>query len=169
MGTRIGGVDALNGTGQGGVGMSGGLMDAAMMAAGGLDLLAPGAGQVAQTGIKLANRAIQYGGEVAGIMTQGTLDTFLPFGGSKLAQSNWLTRIVGGVAGAAPALPNVAGQPSQPSAEQVAGQPNPQGGNAAAAVQGNTYNANITNNAPRDEAGAGRDALAVWSAQGPGM
>jgi hypothetical protein len=38
-----------------------------------------------------------------------------------------------------------------------------------AAPQGNTYNANITNNQARDEGGTGRDALAVWKNQGPRM
>jgi hypothetical protein len=80
-------------------------------------------GQAAATGIKLANRAIQFGGQVAGIMTQGWMETFLPTGGSELAQNSWLTRIVGGLAGAAPALPNVAGgkggeNPLQPNQVQ---------------------------------------------------
>ena len=119
---QYGGVTPASGTGQGGVGMTpGGTLDTAMgVAASGLDLLAPGAGQAAQTGIKLANRAIQYGGQVAGIATQGLMETFLPTGGSELANNNWITRLVGGLAGAAPALPNVAGKGSQPKPEDVA-------------------------------------------------
>lgn len=173
--TQIGGVGGLQGTGKGGgPGMTqGGMVDTALSAATtGLDMLAPGAGQAAQVGIKLANRAIQFGGQAVGIGVQGALDTFLPFGGSKLAQSNWLTRIVGGVAGAAPALPNMAGKSSQPTPQQAANvDPNTtqhgQGGGQPPG--GNTYTANITNNQPRDEAGAGRDALAMWQNQGPGM
>jgi hypothetical protein len=59
--------------------------------------------------MKLANRAIQFGGQAAGIGVQGLMDTFLPTGGSELAQNNWLTRIAGAVGAAAPALPNLAG------------------------------------------------------------
>lgn len=69
----------------------------------------PGLGQAAQTGMKLANRAIQYGGQLAGIGVQGLMETFLPTGGSELANNGWLPRIIGGIAGAAPQLPNVAG------------------------------------------------------------
>ena len=59
-------------------------------------------------------------------MAQGALDTWIPFGGSKLAQNSWLAKIVGGIAGAGPALPNVAGKssqggaPGQPATEQAA-------------------------------------------------
>lgn len=71
--------------------------------------MAPGAGQAAQIGVKLANRAIQYGGQVAGIAASGLFETLLPTGGSELANKNWLTRIAGGIAGARPAIPNLAG------------------------------------------------------------
>ena len=79
------------------------------MAASALDVMAPGAGQAAQVGVKLANRAIQYGSQVAGIAASGLMETFLPTGGSELANKNWLTRIAGGIAGARPAIPNLAG------------------------------------------------------------
>lgn len=69
----------------------------------------PGVGQAAQTGLQLANRAIAYGGQVAGILAGGLMETFLPTGGSELANHNWFTRIAGGLAGARPALPNTAG------------------------------------------------------------
>lgn len=69
----------------------------------------PGLGQAAQTGMKLANRAIQYGGQLAGIGVQGLMETFLPTGGSELANNGWGPRLIGALAGAAPALPNVAG------------------------------------------------------------
>ena len=62
-----------------------------------------------ETAIKLGERGIEYGAQVAGIATQGLLETFLPAGGSELASNNWLTRIVGGIAGAAPAMANLAG------------------------------------------------------------
>lgn len=110
-GTRIGGLAPPSGTGRGGVGIqSGGMIDMAIQAGGaGLDMLAPGAGQAAQMGIKLGTRAVEYAGQAAGIGVQGLMETFLPTGGSELANSNWITRIAGGIAGAAPALPNMAG------------------------------------------------------------
>lgn len=74
--------------------------------------MAPGAGQAAQVGIKLANRAIQYGAQVAGIGASGLMETFLPRGGSELANKSWLTKIAGGIAGARPAIPNLAAVPA---------------------------------------------------------
>lgn len=110
--TRIGGLAPVGGSGGGGIGIqSGGLVDMAIQAGGmGLDMMAPGAGQAVQMGIKLGSRAIEYAGQAAGIGVQGLMETFLPTGGSELANSNWLTRIAGGLAGAAPALPNMAGK-----------------------------------------------------------
>ena len=110
--TRIGGLAPVGGSGSGGIGIqSGGLVDMAIQAGGmGLDMMAPGAGQAAQMGIKLGARAAEYAGQAAGIGVQGLMETFLPTGGSELANSNWLTRIAGGLAGAAPALPNMAGK-----------------------------------------------------------
>ncbi|WAY18392.1 hypothetical protein OF855_24455 [Mycolicibacterium fortuitum] len=172
--TQYGGITPAGGSGQGGVGMSGGgalgmAMDAGGMA---LDLMAPGAGQAAQTGIKLANRAIQYGGQVAGIGAQGLMETFLPFGASELANNNWLTRIVGGLAGAAPAIPNAAGKSSQPTADQVANvDPNTtQHGQGANPGPGNTYNVQI-DAANREPQGIAKDF--EWHTSqanaGPGM
>ncbi|MEC4836883.1 phage tail tape measure protein [Mycobacteroides chelonae] len=152
-GSRIGGVEPSSGSGKGGVGMTpGGTLDTAMgMAASGLDLLAPGAGQAAQTGMKLANRAIEYGGQVAGIGVQGLMDTFLPTGGSELASKSWATKILGGIAGAAPALPNMAGKATAEKNPRQ-GDPNAQGG------QGKGGDTNITvNNNRATEDGTGRD------------
>lgn len=97
--------------GGGGLGItSGGTLDMALQAgAMGLDALAPGAGQAASTGIKLASRAIQQAGQVAGIGVQGLMETFLPTGASELANNSWFTRIAGSFAAMAPALPNIAG------------------------------------------------------------
>lgn len=127
--TRIGGLAPVGGSGGGGIGIqSGGLVDMAIQAGGmGLDMMAPGAGQAAQLGIKLGARAAEYAGQAAGIGVQGLMETFLPTGGSELANSNWLTRIAGGLAGAAPALPNMAGkgqggQLENPNGEQGQGQ-----------------------------------------------
>ncbi len=127
--TRIGGLAPVGGSGSGGVGIqSGGLIDMAIQAGGmGLDMMAPGAGQAAQMGIKLATRAAEFGGQAAGIGVQGLMETFLPTGGSELANNNWLTRIAGGLAGAAPALPNMAGKGQGGNLENPNGEQGAQG------------------------------------------
>lgn len=164
-GQQYGGVTPASGSGRGGVGMTeGGTLDTAMsMAASGLDLLAPGAGQAAQTGMKLANRAIQYGGQVAGIGVQGLMDAFLPTGGSELANKSWITKIVGGIAGAAPALPNMAGKSTAPQNQN-------QDPNAPSQQGGNTTNITV-NNQRATEDGTGRDIAYHQMAQNqaPGM
>ncbi|AVP42319.1 tape measure protein [Mycobacterium phage Misha28] len=143
------------GSGSGGIGMDGGGALGMAVQAGGmaLDAMAPGAGQAAQTGVKLINRAIEYGGRVAAIGAQGLMETFLPTGGSDLANNNWITRIAGGLAGAAPALPNLAGQASQQRKDidpQAAAQ-----GQVQPKQGGDT---NITvNNQRATEDGTGRD------------
>jgi hypothetical protein len=168
--TRIGGLAPASGTGSGGIGMTGGgALDTAISAgAAGLDMLAPGAGQAAATGSKLVNRAVEYGGQVFGIGVQGAMEAFLPTGGSELANNNWLTRIVGGIAGAAPALPNLAGK--SPAAEDVSGI------DPAAAAQGQVVpkggDTHITvNNQRANEDGTGRDIAYHQMAAnaGPGM
>ena len=157
LGTLRGGMD------------SGGALGVAMQAGGmALDAMAPGAGQAAQTGMKLVNRAIQYGGQVAGIGAQGLMETLLPTGGSELANNNWLTRIVGGIAGAAPALPNLAGKGTQPP---LNGSQNPNDPNAAQPnASGNTTNITVNNNR-QSEDGTGRDIAHLLNAQysAPGM
>ncbi|AIM40962.1 tape measure protein [Mycobacterium phage Squirty] len=143
------------GSGSGGIGMDGGGALGMAVQAGGmaLDALAPGAGQAAQTGVKLINRAIEYGGQVAAIGAQGLMETFLPTGGSDLANNNWITRIAGGIAGAAPALPNLAGQASQQRKDidpQATGQGQTQ------VNQGGDTNITV-NNQRATEDGTGRD------------
>lgn len=109
-------------------GLGGLPMEAAMTATAGLDLLAPGASQAAQMGIKLANRTIAYGGQLAAIGVGGLMETFLP-NNSPLADpsKSWLGKIAAGIAGASPALPNTAGgqtAPAQtPVPQQQQGQP----------------------------------------------
>jgi hypothetical protein len=134
--TQIGGVGPPaggGGGGPGGVGLTpGGTLDSAIgAAAAGLDVIAPGAGQAAQMGIKLANRAIQYGGQLAAIGVSGLMETFLPTGGSELANNSWFTKIAGGLAGGIPSIPNTAGgkggqgtdQPQPPLTPNQAQQP----------------------------------------------
>lgn len=139
------------------------------MQAGGmaLDMMAPGAGQAAQMGMKLLNRTIEYGGQAAGIAAGGLMETFLPTGGSDLANNNWLTRIMGGLAGAAPALPNLAGGKgkAQPPLDGQQGQAGQQG-------QGGVQigDINVTNQRPTED-GTGRDIAYHLNNQysGPGM
>ncbi|MGV0634498.1 tape measure protein [Mycolicibacillus trivialis] len=150
--------------GEGFQGASGLPMQAAMMATQGLDLLAPGTSQAAQVGMQLANRAIGYGGQVAGIGVGGLLETLLP-SGSNLANfgNSWVGRLASGFAGARPALPNMAGQQAPP---MQGGQDGQQPGQAQ--QQGDT---NITvNNNRMTEDGQGRDIASHLQAMyaGPG-
>ncbi|WP_220457772.1 hypothetical protein, partial [Vibrio marinisediminis] len=76
------------------------------------------------------NRAIQYGGQVAGIAVQGLMETFLP-NGSPLAdiQGGWLGRVAGAVGGMAAAAPNLAGafgQALQSKPQEPGGKPGAQ-------------------------------------------
>lgn len=166
--TRIGGVEPASGTGSGGIGITpGGTLDTALgVAASGADLLAPGAGQAAQTGVKLASRAIQFGGQAAGIGVMGAMDALLPTGGSELANKSWLTKALGGLAGAAPAIPNVAGKKTAPPNPNQS-DPNAQGGGGQ---NGNTTNITVNNNRATED-GTGRDIDFHQQQQnmGPGM
>jgi hypothetical protein len=66
-------------------------------------------------GIQEMNAAIGAGGKAIGAGVGGLLQTFGPgqFAQSKLAQSGWVDKIVGGITGAQPQLPNMAGQTHQ--------------------------------------------------------
>lgn len=99
-----------SGGGGGFAGLGGLPLQAAMTATAGLDMLAPGAGEAAQIGIQLANRAAGYAGQLAGIGVGGLLETLLPHD-SPLADpgKSWVGKIASGFAGARPALPNQAG------------------------------------------------------------
>ena len=148
--TATGGIAYPAAPGGGGIGVGGGLMDGAMMAAGGLDMLAPGAGQAAQTGMKLANRAIQFGSQVAGIGVSGLMETFLP-SGSPLGSigNSWFGKAAGAIASARPALPNTAAQQAPPNPNaQAAGQQ--QGGKGDTNIELNYTNQQAT----EDRAGA---------------
>jgi hypothetical protein len=114
----------------------------------------------AQVGIELANRAVAFGGQAASIGVSGLMETFLPSGDSADASigNSWLGRIAGGLAGARPATPNVAGQ--APTAEQKAqgqesGQPQTQQG---AGQNGEQVGVKIENyNVTKGEDRAGQD------------
>ena len=68
------------------------------------------AAAAAQIAIDEINRAIQFGGQVAGIAVSGLMETFLP-NESPLADigGGWLGRVAGAVAGVSAATPNLAG------------------------------------------------------------
>lgn len=169
--TRIGGLAPVGGSGGGGIGIqSGGLVDMAIQAGGmGLDMMAPGAGQAAQLGIKLGARAAEYAGQAAGIGVQGLMETFLPTGGSELANSNWLTRIAGGLAGAAPALPNMAGKGQGGNLENPNGEQGGQqqgGQNPGLNIEKLEYN---NQNATEDRAGKDLTYHLAQQYAAPGM
>lgn len=143
----LGGQPYPAGPAGGGVGMGGLAMDAAMLATSGLDMMAPGAGAAAKIGIQVANRTAKYMGQNAGILVGGFLDTITPAGDNPKASigNSWFGKIAGGIAGAAPAIPNIAGgkgkQPPGPM-QGPGGQP------GAGGAAGNTINntLNQTNN-----------------------
>jgi hypothetical protein len=145
-----GGAPPAPNPGGGGVGMTpGGTLETAMnLGAGALDVLAPGAGQAAATGMKLANRAIQYAGQVAGIGVSGLMETFLPTGASDLAANSWFSRIAGGLAGAAPALPNIAGGKGEEAPPLTPADAAQQGVDARA---GNKVDINYTHNGAKED------------------
>jgi hypothetical protein len=148
--TSVGGV-APSASGGAGFGGLGGLpMQALQGAAASLDMLAPGASVAANIGIQLSNRAIAQAGKAGGLLVGGLLETFLP-ANSQLADpsKSWFGRIAAGVAGAKPALPNMAGQPVNPTTAP------PGGAGAAPAPSGGGVTVNYTNNqATEDRAGA---------------
>jgi tape measure domain-containing protein len=165
---------AQGGGGAGGIGMGGLPMSAisSAVSAGGLaiDAMAPGAGQAAaaaaQIGIQLANRAIKYAGQTAGIGVSGLLETFVPAGDNPKASigNSWLGKIAGGIASAAPVLPNMAGgKGNQALPPGAGGQGQGQGGNTI----NNTVN--LTNQrATEDMAGnqAVREMGAMYAPSG---
>jgi len=112
--TEIGGAapDAQSGASTGGGGgVFGSLVGAGAAAA---DAFAPGSGAAVQIAGQEIQRAIKAGGQLAGIAAGGLMETFLPTGGSEIANDNWITRIGGAFAGVAPQLPNLAGKPPTP-------------------------------------------------------
>ena len=113
--TRIGGGEQRvpkGGSAAAGGGLAGAATGAAAMAA---DMFAPGSGAAVQIASQEIQRAIKFGSQAAGIGVSGLMETFLPAGGSELANNNWLTRIGGAVSGAGAALPNLAGKAPNPS------------------------------------------------------
>jgi phage-related protein len=99
-------------------GAGGGAVGAATAA---LGSMFPGSQVVAQ----LAQRAIGYMGQVAGIGIMGAMETFLPGGGGGVGDpsKSLIGRIATGFAGARPAQPNAAGKAQPPQPKQLPDQP----------------------------------------------
>lgn len=119
-------------------------MDGLMAATAGLDMMMPGAGAAAKIGIQLANRTIGYGAQVAGIAGSGVLET-LSLGDNPKGSlgASWLGKGLGGIAGAAAALPNQAGK--IPGAME-------QKGGAEAGAGGNTIHGDTNINVKNEKA-----------------
>jgi hypothetical protein len=154
--SALGGVGAPVGAGAGAVAPMGGA--AAGAGAGAASL---GIGLAVQIAMQEAQRAIQYAGQVGGIATQGLLTTFLPTGGSQLAQNSWLSRIAGGLAGARPEVPNMAGKSTTqaggtlPPGGNTVNNNNQQGGDTTH----NVHNGDINITAPSSDPNAIVDKL----------
>lgn len=95
------------------------------------------------------NEAISKGGQAAGAVVGGLQQTFGPqqFAQSKQAQTGWVSKLVGGITGAQPQLPNTAGPKGGTpglTPEQAASQ---QGGAPGGGGGGDThiYNAPVNN------------------------
>jgi len=97
-------------------------MDGLMAAAGAADLMMPGAGAAAKIGIQVANRTIGYAAQNAGILASG-IGEFFSVGDNPKGSlgAGWLGKLAGGIAGAAPALPNLAGGKKPPGPMDQAG------------------------------------------------
>jgi hypothetical protein len=113
----IGGAEPKNAPGgsQSGGGLVGAATGAAAMAA---DMFAPGSGAAVQIASQEAQRAIKFAGQATAIGLGGLMETFLPFGGSDLANNNWLTRGASAFAGVQPQIPNTAGKSASVDAMQ---------------------------------------------------
>lgn len=121
--TQIGGTEPKSQSGAsagGGGGMFGAAVGAGAMAA---DMFAPGSGAAVQIAGQEIQRAIKAGGQFAGIVAGGLMETFLPAGASQIANDNWITRVGGAFAGLAPQLPNLAGKAPTPVPNKAPGQP----------------------------------------------
>ncbi|WP_285034574.1 phage tail tape measure protein [Mycolicibacterium sp. lyk4-40-TYG-92] len=104
-------------------------MDGIMAAAGAADLMMPGAGAAAKIGIQVANRTIGYMAQNAGILANGVGEFFSVGDNPKGSLgAGWLGKLAGGIAGAAPALPNLAGGKKPPGPMEQPGGGQQQGG-----------------------------------------
>jgi TP901 family phage tail tape measure protein len=174
----------------GGIGFGGGLIGAAMSAAGSM---AGGlGGGVAAAGsdmaMQLIGRAIGAGGQYMGNLVGAGIETFLP-NGSALGDpsSSWFGRLAGAAAGIRPSLPNTAGalggeqnkamaeagkKPLTPEQAKAGADALAASGGKESAVGkgGDTYNIDVKNTRARED-GTGRDIqnslMAGKAAQAP--
>lgn len=137
-----------------GMNVGGGLVGAAEGAAAmAADAFMPGTGALVQMGSQILNKTIEFGGKVAGIGVSEIGD-FFSIGDNPRASlgNSWLGRLAGGIAGAKPALPNLAGKkPPDAMTGDQASKPAAGGGQG-----GNTFNTTV-NNSRATEDGTGRD------------
>lgn len=163
QGPGVGGGVAYPSQGGSSGNLVGGLaLDGALAAAGAADLLMPGAGAAAKIGIQLANRTVGYAAQNAGILGSGLLETFGQIGDNPKGTlgASWLGKGLGGLAGAAAALPNQAGKAVQPPGNGQ-GQPNGQGGNVT------NQTVNVTNNKQTEDQTGGVVAEHLSAMQAP--
>lgn len=133
----------------GGFGLTGGgLVGAAMSGASGAagmaaSSIAPGAGVAAQIGMQLANRAVGYVGQLAGIGVEGLLETF-SLSGSSIADpsKSLIGKLALGIAGARPSTPNTAGETVAPLKPAPPPPPPPPAAGSAPLVNIETMNNN---------------------------
>ena len=137
-----------------GMNVGGGLVGAAEGAAAmAADAFMPGTGALVQMGSQILNKTIEFGGKVAGIGVSEIGD-FFSIGDNPRASlgNSWLGRMAGGIAGAKPALPNLAGKkPPDAMTGDQASKPAAGGGQG-----GNTFNTTVNNNRATED-GTGRD------------
>lgn len=154
--TQIGGEEPKAQSGAS-AGAGGGLFGAGVgAAAAAADMWAPGSGAAVQIAGQEIQRAIKAGGQFAGIVAGGLMETFLPTGASQIANDNWVTRIGGAFAGMAPQLPNLAGKPPTPIPNKVDAQsPMPLFGDTGTPKQPGggspTFNLTLNSNGPIED------------------
>lgn len=157
--SALGGVPPPGGMGGGASAVGGGLASGAASGAATM-----GIGIAAQIAMQEAQRAIQQVGTYAGIGVSALQQTF-SMGGTKLSQGSWVNKIAGGLMGAQPQLPNVAGQ--HEGGSTPAGGPSPESALPAgptATPPGPTYGdinsgptINVVHNGDLTEDAMGRD------------
>lgn len=141
--------------------MGGLALDGAMAATSALDMMMPGAGAAAKIGIQLLNRTVGYAAQNAGIIGSGVLET-LSVGDNPKGSigASWLGKGLGGLAGAAAALPNIAGK-AAPAPGNGQGQQAGAGGNVT------NQTVNVTNNKQTEDQTGGVVAEHLGAMQAP--
>lgn len=119
---------------------------------GGLAGMAAGMFPGGATAAKLATRAVEFGAQAVGIGVSGLMQTFLP-AGSERAMNGWAGKLAGGLSGARPSKPNIAGGQA-PNVKP--GQGGQGGGQPGTVDQSQTNNVTV-NNQRATEDGTGRD------------